>query len=52
MELNKKRTGLRWKPRKLKFVDDGLLLSKMNMDSPSVHTRNDGSTVKTKHDIQ
>ena len=54
-EVNRKRTGLRWKarkPRKLKFVDDGLLLSKINMDSGDVQTWSDGSTVKTKHDIQ
>ena len=35
-EENKKRTGLRWKqtgPRSLKYVDDQMTLSKVNMDS-------------------
>ena len=53
-EVNKKRTGLRWKakpPRKLKFVDDGLILSKVNMDSADI-TGQAGSMVKSKHDIQ
>ena len=48
-EVNKKKTGLRWKakkPRNLKFVHDGLTISKMNMDSAAVSGR-----VKCKHDI-
>ena len=48
-EVNKKKTGLRWKakkPRNLKFVDDGLTISKMNMDSAAVSGR-----IKCKHDI-
>ena len=46
---------MRWKarkPRKLKFVDNGILLSKMNMDSAVTGARSDGANVKTKHDIQ
>ena len=57
-EVNKKKTGLRWKaisPRKLKFVNDGMILSKMNMDSaePSVGVPSvPGGPVKTKHNLQ
>ena len=54
-EVNKKKTGLRWKarkPRKFKFVDDGLLLSKMNMDSAEVLGRVNGTVVKSKLDVQ
>ena len=38
-EKNKKSTGLRWKARearKLKFVDDGIMVARMNMDSGEV----------------
>ena len=54
-EVNKKKTGLRWRalrPAKLKFVDDGIILSKMNMDSAVQGLGNNGSNEKTKHDIQ
>ena len=51
-EANKKATGLRWKawdPVTLKFVDDGMMMSKINMDSAVFDP---GGKVKTKHDIQ
>ena len=54
-EKNKKKTGLRWKalkPTKLKFVDDGMILSKINMDSAAVGTAASGRQTKTKHDLQ
>ena len=54
-EVDRKRTGLRWKPtkpRKFKFVDDGLLLSKMNMDSADIVGQVDGRPLKSKHDLQ
>ena len=54
-ELNKK-TGLRWRavdPRKLKFVDDFMILSKINMDSATaIQAGAHGRPVKSKHDIQ
>ena len=34
-EINKKKTGLGWKarrPRSFKFVDDGMMVTKVNMD--------------------
>ena len=49
-EPNKKCTGLRWKKKKvrnLKFVDDGLIISKMNMDTADVT----GQGAKSKHDL-
>ena len=54
-EVNKKRTGLRWKarrPRKLKYVDDGMLLSKINMDSAALGSCCQDRPCKNKHDIQ
>ena len=50
-EVNHKATGLRWRARparKLKFVDDGLILSKINMRSAPTLI---GQTVQKKHDI-
>ena len=51
-EVNKKKTGLRWRaldPRTLKFVDDGMTLTKVCMDSvPSVQTAS--GAVRDKHD--
>ena len=41
-EENKKKTGLRLKkkkPRKFKYVDDGMICSKINMDSAVVLDR-------------
>ena len=54
-EKNKKKTGLRWKarpPRKLKFVDNGMILAKVNMDSADVCPCPGGRTVKSKLDLQ
>ena len=54
-EVNKKRTGLRWqakKPRKLKFVDDGMIMSKICMDSADPDGTLGGRPVKCKHDLQ
>ena len=51
-EVNKKKTGLRWKskpPVSLKFVDDNIIMSKINMDS--AEPSSDGAT-KIKHDLQ
>ena len=53
-EKNKKKTGLRWKakdPRSLKYVDDNLMASKINMDSAMVIP---GVTkiIKSKHDLR
>ena len=36
LEVDRKKTGLRWRatrPRKYKFVDDGMIVAKINMDS-------------------
>ena len=55
IEQNKKRTGLRWKarpPRKLKFVDYGLILAKINMDSADIISQTGGGAAKSKHDLQ
>ena len=53
-EVNKKRTGLRWKaldPKTLKFVDDGITLTKMCMDS--VPPCLEGACpVRDKHNVQ
>ena len=52
-ELNKKRTGLRWRaerPKTLKFVDDGMTLTKVCMDSAVAGNR-DGRAIKDKHDL-
>lgn len=54
LETNKKKTGLRWRqksPRSLKFVDDSMLVSKVNMDSAELSVRVSGRQLKTKHDI-
>ena len=54
VELNKKKTGLRWKvrpPRTLKFVDDGMTLSKANMDSALPVPNSDGKPAKDKQDL-
>ena len=54
-EINKKKTGLRWRavrPSKLKFVDDGMILTNINMDSATVRTCPAGGQAKTKHDLQ
>ena len=53
-EINKKKTGLRWKQvpsNVLKFVDDGMILTKACMDS-AVESIRDGRSWKTKHDVQ
>ena len=53
-EIDKKRTGLRWcptHPRKFKYVDDGMIVCKLNMDSGTVELRN-GKTFKIKQDIR
>ena len=55
IEINKKRTGLRWKarrPRNLKFVDDCMILTKISMASADQHTAGGQRMTKTKHDIQ
>ena len=54
LEINKKKTGLRWKPkwpRSLKFVDDSMMITKNNMDSADVLTVA-GKLHKNKHDVQ
>ena len=55
-EKNKKRTGLRWKarpPRNLKYVDDSMIVTKVNMDSATPAQAAPGSKmVKAKHDLQ
>ena len=55
-EINKKRTCLRWratKPRNLKFVDEGITLSKVNMDGASLDGVTDGGKpVKIRQDLQ
>ena len=54
VEENWKKTGLRWKqrpPRKYKYVDDGMIVCKLNMDSGIIEFRN-GKTYKVKQDIQ
>ena len=53
-EVNKKRTGLRWKRRPVrtfKFVDDGMMLSKANMDSAAQVVLGGGRPEKDKHDL-
>ena len=53
-EKNKKKTGLRWKrkrPRTLKYMDDGMSISKANMDSAAGSVV-EGKLVKDKHDIE
>ena len=53
-EINKKRTGLRWKavdPRSLKYVDDSIALTKICLDS-ALGGQEDGQAIKDKHDTQ
>ena len=55
VELNKKKTGLCWtakKPRSLKFVDDGMILAKINMDSAQIVDNLVGRPTKSKHNLQ
>ena len=52
-EVDKKKTGLRWKtkrPRKFKFVDDGMIVSKINMETGQRVTVA-GRSYRYKHDI-
>ena len=52
-EVNLRATGLRWKARKvrkLKFVDDGLIVTKINMRS-GTERREGGNRVLVKHDL-
>ena len=54
-EQNRKATGLRWKarePRKLNFVDDGIMVARINMDSGLVVGREGGKDLKRKEDLQ
>ena len=54
-EVNKKKTGLRWRARKarsLKFVDNGMILSKINMDSADQLGHVAGKLSRSKHDLQ
>ena len=54
-EVNKKKTGLRWKakpPRSLKFVDDSMIVAKINMDSAAIGQAPPGKPIKKKHDLQ
>ena len=54
LELNKKATGLRWKAkraRKFKYVDDGMIVTKVNMDSGVVSLAAGSKPVKDKHDL-
>ena len=54
-EINKKATGLRWKPRearKLKFVDDGTMVAKLNMESGECVGRDGGRELRRKEDLQ
>ena len=53
-EPNKKATGLRWKKkkaRKFKFVDDGMIVTKANMDNSVISLAAGVKPVKDKHDI-
>ena len=54
LELNKKATGFRWKPkkvRKFKYVDDGMIVTKVNMDSGVVSLAAGSKPVRDKHDL-
>ena len=54
-EKNKKATGLRWrarKSRKLKYVDDGMIVSKINMDGGEVVGWDERREIKRRMDIQ
>ena len=54
-EKNRRATGLRWKakpPRSLKYVDDNLIATKINMQTGQDLGRDgDGKAVKEKHDL-
>ena len=53
-EKNHKKTGLRWKPKpakKFKFVDDGIIASKINMYSGNLTVDAEGRRFKEKHDL-
>ena len=54
-EVNKKATGFRWKAkdaRKLKYVDDGLIACKINMQTGEIlSVRHNGKICKEKHDL-
>ena len=53
-ETNKKKTGLRWKAvdsYTFKFVDDGIIVTKANMDSAQA-AQADAQMLKVKHDVQ
>ena len=51
-EVNVRATGLRWKARTaLKFVDDGLILTKVNMRSGK-ESFEGGRRILTKHYLQ
>ena len=56
VEVNKKATGFRWRARparKFKFVDDGMIVTKNNMDSALMHIGQSAGRkpVKEKHDL-
>ena len=54
-EKNKKKTGLRWRarePRKLKYVEDGMIVSRINMDSGEMVGWDGRREVRRKMDIQ
>ena len=53
-ERNRRATGLRWKarkPRKLKFVDDGMIVAKINMDSGEQVNMVGGRELRRKLDL-
>ena len=53
-EINRKKTGLRWKQartRTFKFVDDGMMLTKVCMDNTTT-TMQTGRPGRDKHDTQ
>ena len=55
VEINRKKTGLRWKqkrPRSLKYVDDNMMMTKVCIDSAVHGLLRDGRQKKDKHDVQ
>ena len=53
-EVNKRATGFRWKKkptRTLKFVDDGMSVTKINMQTADDVGMVGGKTVREKHDL-
>ena len=56
VEPSKKKDGVRWKQRQLrnlKYVDDGMILAKLNMDSALMTAQAAlGKPIKSKHDLQ